>query len=89
MITIRIPALWRATVGEAQVQVEAGDVQAALTALTGRCPRLARLMFDKEGQLQKSLQVFVNHEAIRYRGNVSAKLNDGDEIYIIPMMSGG
>ncbi len=89
VITIRIPALWRATAGATQVHVEAADVQAALDALIASCPPLAGLMFDKEAQLQKSLQVFVNQEAIRYRGNVSAKLNDGDEIYIVPMISGG
>ncbi len=89
MITIRIPALWRATVGAKQVDVEAADVQAALDALIVRCPRLAGQLFDQAGRLHNGLNVFVNRESIRYRGNVSAKLHDGDEIYIVPMISGG
>jgi molybdopterin converting factor small subunit len=64
-------------------------VQAALEALVARFPRLAGRVFDEVGQLHNGLNVFVNREAIRYRGNMSARLHDGDEIYIVPMMAGG
>ncbi len=89
MITIRIPALWRSEAGTPQVEVEAHDLRAALDALAARCPRLAARLFEAPGSLNASVHVFVNREAIRYHGNLSAPLNDGDEIYIVPMISGG
>jgi len=89
MVTIRIPAIWRPDAGASELRLEADNVEAALCALSVRCPRLANRILDAQGHLNPNLQLFVNREAIRFRGNLSAPLNDGDEIYIVPMMSGG
>jgi molybdopterin converting factor small subunit len=89
VITIRVPALWRAAAGAAQLEVEAGDVKAALEALVARCPALTACLFDERGQLNNSLHLFVNRETIRLHGGLSAPLCDGDELYIVPMISGG
>ena len=89
MVTIRIPALWRADAGGPEVKVEADNVGAALRALGTRCPHLARQILDSQGQVNPNLNLFVNREAIRYHGELSAPLTDGDEIYIVPMLSGG
>jgi len=89
MITVRIPALWRAEAGVAQVAVEARDLQAALAALAARCPRLSARLFAADGGHNQSVQLFINREAIRYHGGFGAPLKDGDEIYIVPMLSGG
>jgi molybdopterin synthase sulfur carrier subunit len=45
--------------------------------------------FDTEGRLRTSLTVFVNGENIRYRKGLETELNDGDEVYVIPMIAGG
>lgn len=89
MVFIRIPALWRSVVGEPQVEVEAQTIDAALRALVARCPGLKVQLFDAHGRLHPGLHLFVNQEAIRFHGGLSAALNDGDEIYIVPMISGG
>ena len=89
MITIRIPALWRAAVGAAQIEIQAGDVQAALQALADRFPCLRDELLDPQGQLRPSLHLFVNRETIRLRGGLAAALCEGDELYIVPMIAGG
>lgn len=89
MVTIRIPGLWRSIVGAAAIEVEAGSVAAALRALVVQCPALNAKLFDAQGQPNPGLHLFVNQEAIRFRGGLAAGLNDGDEIYIVPMLSGG
>jgi molybdopterin converting factor small subunit len=89
MITIRIPALWRAAVGAAQIEIQAGDVRAALQALVERFPCLREQLFDPQGQPRPSLHLFVNRETIRFRGGMAAALCEGDELYIVPMISGG
>jgi adenylyltransferase/sulfurtransferase len=44
---------------------------------------------DNEGQLRNSLAVFVNREHVRYRNGLATELNDGDEVYVVPMAAGG
>lgn len=89
MVIIQIPALWRSVVGEPQIEVDARDIDAALGALVARCPELNTQLFDEHGRLHTGLHLFVNREAIRFHGGLAAALKDGDEIYIVPMISGG
>ncbi len=44
---------------------------------------------DENGQLRKTLAVFVNGEHIRYRQGLQTELQDGDEVYVIPLIAGG
>jgi molybdopterin converting factor small subunit len=44
---------------------------------------------DENGQLRKTLAVFVNGEHIRYRQGFQTELKDGDEVYVIPLIAGG
>jgi molybdopterin synthase sulfur carrier subunit len=52
-------------------------------------PQLAAVWCDEDGQLRKSLAVFVNGEHIRYRQGFQTELKDGDEVYVIPLIAGG
>jgi molybdopterin converting factor small subunit len=44
---------------------------------------------NKEGDLRSSLGVFVNSEHVRYRQGLQTELSDGDEVYVIPLVTGG
>jgi molybdopterin converting factor small subunit len=44
---------------------------------------------DKEGRLRSSLAVFVNREHVRYLNGLATGLDDGDEVYVVPMAAGG
>ena len=44
---------------------------------------------DGNGQLRSSLPVFVNGEHIRYKDGMETELREGDEIYIVPLITGG
>jgi molybdopterin converting factor small subunit len=44
---------------------------------------------DGLGRLRESLPVFVNGEHIRYRQGLETVLQEGDEIYVIPLIAGG
>jgi molybdopterin converting factor small subunit len=52
-------------------------------------PQLSAGWCDATGQLRPSLAVFVNGEHIRYRQGLQTELQDGDNVYVIPLIAGG
>jgi molybdopterin synthase sulfur carrier subunit len=89
-VTIRIPALWRSAAGGAlQVELPTGNLADVLNALVERLPSLGTQLFDERGEVRSAINLFVNQEHVRFRGGLSAPLQDGDEVYIVPMISGG
>jgi MoaD family protein len=89
-VTIKIPALWRSAAGGArQVELTAGSLADVLKALVERFPSLGTHLFNEKGEVQNAINLFVNQEHVRFRGGLSVPLQDGDEVYIVPMISGG
>lgn len=89
-VTIKIPALWRPAAGGAsQVELPAGALADVLNVLVERFPPLGPHLFDERGDVHRAIHLFVNREHVRFRGGLSAPLRDDDEVYIVPMISGG
>jgi molybdopterin synthase sulfur carrier subunit len=65
------------------------DVAALLHAVRDTHPDLYQNWSNREGDLRRSLTVFVNGEHIRYRNGLQTELEDGDEIRVIPIVAGG
>jgi molybdopterin synthase sulfur carrier subunit len=65
------------------------NVGQALQSVKDANPEVYRRWCDSQGQLRRSLAVFVNGEHVRYRRGMKTELCDGDELYIIPMIAGG
>jgi sulfur-carrier protein len=64
-------------------------VEQLLAATRTTRPEVAANWWDEQDQLRESLPVFINGEHIRYRQGLQTRLNEGDEIYIIPLIAGG
>jgi molybdopterin synthase sulfur carrier subunit len=64
-------------------------VAAALAALAKQFPRLNSQLFNERQEVNEALNLFVNGEHTRFRGGMLAPLQDGDEVYIVPMITGG
>jgi molybdopterin converting factor small subunit len=89
-VTIRVPALWRPAAGGAgQVELPAGNLTDVLGALIEQFPALGAHLLDERGEVRASINLFVNMEHVRFRGGLAAPLRDGDEVYIVPMITGG
>ncbi len=43
----------------------------------------------KDGALHRFVNVYVNDEDVRFLGSLDAKLNDGDNVTILPAVAGG
>ncbi|MCR4406345.1 MAG: MoaD/ThiS family protein [Anaerolineae bacterium] len=65
------------------------DVGQALQAIKDVRPEIYERWCDQDGQLRRSLTIFVNGENIRYRQGLETGLSDGDEVYVIPLIAGG
>lgn len=65
------------------------NVRKALMSVKTGHPQLYRRLCDSNGHLRESLTVFVNGEHIRYRNGWETVLEEGDEIYIVPLITGG
>lgn len=52
-------------------------------------PEIYERWCDADGNLRQTLNVFINGEHIRYRNGLESMLEEGDEIYIIPLITGG
>ena len=89
-ITVKVPALWRPLIGgSSRVTLQASTMSEALDELIKQYPQLDTQLFNETREVNEALNLFVNQEHVRYRGGLAAPLQDGDEIYIVPMITGG
>lgn len=71
------------------VEVQAGTVAEALSALTARHPDLRKHLYNNEGKLRAFVNLYLNDEDIRYLQNEQTPVQDGDALSIVPSIAGG
>jgi sulfur-carrier protein len=90
VITIHVPgALRQYCAGAAQLSVAAHTVRSALEALERTQSTLYRNICDETGTIRRHLNVFVNSDNVRDLDGVDTMLAPGDEVTILPAVSGG
>jgi molybdopterin synthase sulfur carrier subunit len=86
----RIPGpLRRLSEGQTTVTVEAADLGSAIDELEKRYPGFKDRLLDQQGQLRQFVNVYLNDEDVRLGSGLRAKVNDKDEISIVPAVAGG
>jgi molybdopterin synthase sulfur carrier subunit len=89
-VSVYIPTPFRrATANEPRIDVDAVDVKQLLDALEGRYDGLRGLMRDEAGEVHHHVNVYVNGEEIGSLQGQATRLQDGDEVSIIPALAGG
>jgi molybdopterin converting factor small subunit len=71
------------------LDVSPHTVGEALDALWGAHAGLRDRVLDEQGRVRPHLNVFVGADNIRRLGGMRAAVGDGDEICILPAVSGG
>jgi molybdopterin synthase sulfur carrier subunit len=90
MPTVHLPsALSGHAAGQRRVQVAGATVGNVLAALGRTHPGVGQRVLDDRGVLRRHVNVFVNGESIRYLDGVETPVGDGDEVWILPAVSGG
>jgi MoaD family protein len=70
--------------------VEADTVRSAIQRVDERFQgKLGEAVFDDKGQVKRTINIYVNGRNIRFTGELETKLKDGDEITLLPAVSGG
>lgn len=76
---------------EAETTVHGAEsVKALLDALAKKYGEaFQKRVFDESGALRKFISIYVNGEDIRFVNGVDTKLKPGDEVLLLPAVSGG
>jgi len=86
---VKIPAQLRGvTDGEGEIEVDATTVGEALDAVFNQHDDL-RGRITEDGGLRRFVNVYVSGEDIRFQDGLDTKLQDGDEVTILPAVAGG
>jgi MoaD family protein len=89
-ITIHVPSQLReGCAGARQIEVDASTVRGVLDELKARYPSLYLGICDETGAVRRHVNLFVNASHIRDREGLDTALEPGDEISVLPAVSGG
>jgi molybdopterin converting factor small subunit len=89
-VKVMIPTPLRAYAGKQDsVDLQAGTVGEALSALTSKFAELKKHLYSEDGRLRSFVNVYVNDEDIRYLQKDQTVVKEGDTISIVPSIAGG
>src|SRR5947199_7629293 len=89
-IEVRVPTILRSYTGGAKIVEGAGDTLAGLIDdLDAKHNGFKGRLITPEGGLHRFVNIYVNDEDVRFIGGLDAKLNDGDNVTILPAVAGG
>jgi molybdopterin converting factor small subunit len=89
-VTFYVPRELRVYCGGASaLRLSAASVQEALLEVERRYPSLYGGICDETGAVRRHLNVFVNSSHVRDREGLNTVLEPGDEVLVLPAVSGG
>lgn len=89
-ITVFIPGPLRACCeGAAELLFPATNLRAVLAEVEQRQPALYLSICDETGAVRRHINLFVNNDHMRDRNGLDTTLAPGDEVFILPAVSGG
>ncbi len=89
-IKLRLLATLATVIGRREVETEASSLKEALGTLTVEYgDKFKRKVFDTAGNPRRQIKIYVNGKDIRFLNQLDTLLNDGDEVLILPAVTGG
>lgn len=89
-ITVHVPGpLRECCAGAAELAIPATSLRAVLDQLEQQHPALHRSICDETGAVRRHINLFVNTHHMRDRNGLDTSLAAGDEVIILPAVSGG
>ncbi|BBO77869.1 hypothetical protein DSCW_52860 [Desulfosarcina widdelii] len=75
--------------GRDEVRISAGDIQACINILAKTYPRVKKTVYDKNGELSDSINIYINGDNIRGLNGISSTLRETDEVNIMSGFAAG
>jgi sulfur-carrier protein len=92
-VEVRIPTILRTyTGGEKAVPGDGTTLAELIDHLEVNHPGIKERLIDaKDGQddLRRFVNVYVNDEDVRFTGGLDTKLDEGDQVVVLPAVAGG
>ncbi len=89
-VQVRIPTpLRKFTGGKESVTVDGDSIAAVIENLEKLHPGLKERICEADGTIRRFVNLYVNGDDIRFLDNLDSKVNDGDEVSIVPAIAGG
>lgn len=90
-ITVTVPAALRPQVdGNEEVTAQGETIGSVLDALKAQYPSFGDKLFPNgDGQMNRSINVYINEEDIRFLENLDTKVSERDQVDIILAIAGG
>ena len=89
-ITIHVPTMLRDyCAGASELAMSGASLRVVLEELERRHPALHRSICDETGAVRRHVNLFVNTHNMRDRNGLDTPLVPGDEVTILPAVSGG
>ncbi|MBD2677717.1 MAG: MoaD/ThiS family protein [Nostoc sp. SerVER01] len=89
-VTVLVPtALQQFTNNQATVESSGNTIAELVDSLEQSFPGFKSRLCDEEGKLRRFVNFYLNDEDIRFLKGADTRLNDGDEVSIVPAVAGG
>lgn len=91
-VNVVLPGVLRELAGgrsSVSLDGQPATVGEALEALRTTCPGVHRSILTEAGEVRPHVNVFVGDTEIRRAAGLATPLDDGDEIVVLPAVSGG
>ncbi len=89
-VSVYIPTPFRKLTGNKQrVEAEGADVAEVLANVDKQFPGFKQLVFGSGSDVPAHINIYVNKQEIASLDGVATKVNEGDEVAVIPAMAGG
>lgn len=89
-VRVRLPSVLRPLAGgRPELHGEGATVGEVLRALGREHPELCHRLLDDDGRLRRYVTFFLNGEDVRHAGGADAAVAPGDELTVVPALSGG
>jgi molybdopterin converting factor small subunit len=89
-VSVYIPTPFRAYTGNrTNVEVDGSSISEVLAALDRKFPGFRHLCSDDTGAIPAHINIYVNNKEISTLDGPATRLNDGDQVAVIPALAGG
>ena len=90
MPVLRIPALMKTYVNnQTEIDLSGSTIAESLGDLISRYPAIKPHIMDKNGDLRRYVNLFVNTTNIKDLDGVQTAIQENDKIILLPSISGG